>query len=69
MYKCCFDRDPGSLAVRMKDLCGVPEIHAVTWIAVVPADGAKDQRVSRNMFNHSVVYKFTGLTNIYLWTG
>ena len=53
----------------MEDLCGVPKIHTMTWVAVVSTYGAEDQRVCRHMFSHSVVDKFTCLTNIYLSTG
>ena len=67
MYECCFDCDPGILAILMENLCGIPKIHAMSWVAVMSADGTKDQRVCRDMFNHSDIEKFTCLTNIYLW--
>ena len=69
MYERCFDCDSGILAIRIEYFCRVPEIHAVSWVAVMSTDCAKDKRVCPNMFNHSIIYKFTCLTNIYLWTG
>ena len=37
-----FRCDMGISAVRKEHLCEVAEIHAVSWVAIMSADSAKD---------------------------